>query len=673
MASKSVLPEAGKKNVLITSALPYVNNIPHLGNIVGSVLSADTFARYSRLRGQPTLYICGSDEYGTATETKALEEKVTPEELCSKYHKIHKDVYDWFDISFDIFGRTPTKQQTEIAQDIFTALNRNGYLEEKTTKQPFCEHPEHQAFLADRFVEGTCPICQYNDARGDQCDGCGGLLDPLQLVNPRCKIDGTTPVPRDTKHTFLLLDKLQPEIDRWQQESSTKGKWSQNGINIAQSWIRTGLEPRGITRDLKWGTPVPLPGYEKKVMYVWFDACIGYVSITACYSEEWEKWWRNDDVELYQFMGKDNVPFHTVVFPGSQIGTGQKWTKLHHLSTTEYLNYEGGKFSKSRGVGVFGNNAQATGVPADIWRFYLLSHRPETSDSEFEWAAFISGNNDVLLKNLGNLVNRIVKFTLSKVYGGVVPDYTEYSDALLDEHKRLTNERLAEYVAELDAVKLRAGLVDALAISGLGNKLLQDAGLDNKLAASDPKKCAAVVGLALNHVHLLASLISPYLPATAKNILQQLNAEALQIPDQYSFDTIKPGHKLGEAALLFTQIKAEKEQEWRDAYGGEAARKAKDDAVAAAAAKKEKMKKGKKKEGKEGDVVKPKEVELTPEELEAKKAKKKAEKAAKIARGKAGRPQAVQPADKGKSVEAMEKKEIEEVADGLEKTELHTS
>lgn len=338
--ANEILPIPGKRNILITSALPYVNNIPHLGNVIGSVLSADCFARYCKGRGYQCLFICGTDEYGTATETKALEEKVTPEELCAKYNKIHKAVYDWFEIEFDKWGRTPTQEQTDIAQDIFLELHKNGYLQEKTTLQPFCQNPNHNAFLADRYVEGICPKCGYNDARGDQCDQCGNLLDPLELGEPRCKLDGQTPVARETKHMYLSLDKLQAQIDEWQQKSYKDGQWSSNGFNIAQSWIKTGLEPRGITRDLKFGTPIPLPGYENKVMYVWFDACIGYVSITATYTKEWEKWWRNpEDVQLYQFMGKDNTPFHAVVFPGSQLGTKQKWTMVHHISTTEYLNY----------------------------------------------------------------------------------------------------------------------------------------------------------------------------------------------------------------------------------------------------------------------------------------------------------------------------------------------
>ena len=254
--SKKILPVEGERNVLITSALPYVNNVPHLGNIVGSVLSADVFARFSRARGYNTLYVCGTDEYGTATETKAIEEKVTPKELCDKYYALHSEVYKWFNISFDHFGRTPTKQQTEIAQDIFTKLHKNGYLEEQTTTQPYCE--THKSFLADRFVEGTCPLCAYEDARGDQCDKCGHLLDPLELKNPRCKLDGATPVPRETKHVYLCLDKLQPLEEEWFKKASKEGNWSSNGVQITSSWLKEGLRPRGITRDLKWGTAVPL-------------------------------------------------------------------------------------------------------------------------------------------------------------------------------------------------------------------------------------------------------------------------------------------------------------------------------------------------------------------------------------------------------------------------------
>lgn len=457
---EEILPVEGKNNILITSALPYVNNVPHLGNIIGSVLSADVFSRYSKARGNPTLFVCGTDEYGTATETKAIEEGVTPQELCDKYYKLHKEVYDWFEIAFDHFGRTPTQEQTDIAQDIFTKLHQNGFLKEETTTQPYCE--KHKGFLADRFVEGECPFCGYGDARGDQCDKCGHLLDPFDLINPKCKLDGTTPVAKKTKHTFILLDKLQPAVEKWSKESHEKGHWSENGINITNAWLKEGLKPRGITRDLKWGTAVPLPGYEDKVMYVWFDACIGYVSITATYTKQWEKWWRNpEQVKLYQFMGKDNVPFHTVVFPCSQLGTKEKWTMLNHISTTEYLNYERGKFSKSRGIGVFGSSAKETGISADVWRYFLLLRRPETSDTEFEWDGFIAANNNELVANFGNFVNRILKFVNSeKTYDSVIPAKPSLSDAALSsriqQHIEETNALLHHYREQMDAVHLKS-------------------------------------------------------------------------------------------------------------------------------------------------------------------------------------------------------------------------
>ncbi|KAJ4357885.1 putative methionine--tRNA ligase, cytoplasmic protein rar1 [Didymosphaeria variabile] len=634
---KKILPIDGERNVLITSALPYVNNVPHLGNIVGSVLSADVFARYSRARGYNTLYICGTDEYGTATETKAIEEKVTPEQLCAKYNALHADVYKWFNIGFDHFGRTPTQQQTDIAQDIFTKLHKNGYLEEQTTTQPYCE--THNSFLADRFVEGTCPLCNYDDARGDQCDKCGHLLDPLELIKPRCKLDGATPVPKETKHVYLLLDKLQPLEEEWFAKASKEGNWSSNGVQITSSWLKEGLKPRGITRDLKWGTAVPLEGYENKVMYVWFDACIGYVSITATYTDEWEKWWRNpENVKLYQFMGKDNVPFHTVVFPCSQIGTGDKWTMLNTISTTEYLNYEHGKFSKSRGIGVFGNNAKETGIPSDVWRYYLLSHRPETGDTEFEWKGFIDSNNNELLKNLGNFVNRVIKFVNSKIYNSVVPDYTKFTSEYLGEHKKKVNESLKRYIAESEDVKIRAALSTALHISSLGNTLLQDNKLDNALATNEPDRCAAVVGLALSHIHLLSSLIHPYMPDTTTSILAQLNASFLTIPDDWEARSLPVGHKIGKAAYLFSQIKPEREQEWREQFGGEEARKAKEEKAAKAAAKKA--------------------------EKERKKAKKAA---AKVGEG-------VEASEKGGKGEIpAEKTAVEEVAEGVKQTSLQSS
>lgn len=376
----------------------------------------------------------------------------------------------------------------------------------------------------------------------------------------------------------MALDRLQPQIEAFYNESSMKGAWSGISKDITSAWLNQGLQARSITRDMRWGTEVPLPGYEEKVIYPWFDACIGYVSITASYTEDWEKWWRRpDDVDLFQFLGKDNVVFHSVVFPGTQIGSHNVWTKLHHLSATEYLTYEGGKFSKSRGVGVFGDSAQLTGVPADSWRFYLLSQRPESSDSEFNWDSLISSNNNLLLKNLGNFVNRTMKFLNSRHFERIVPDYTEYHEASFDVLKDEVNVLVSQYIQELDAVKLRAGSATIMQISSKGNAFLQSNGLDNKLAESNRPKCAAVIGLAVNLIHLLAALMSPYIPDSAQSINAMLHADQLLIPEHWTPDSIKPGHKVGEARLLFASIKSEKAEEWRRLFGDEEARKLKEE------------------------------------------------------------------------------------------------
>ncbi|KAL8822021.1 MAG: hypothetical protein Q9223_000012 [Gallowayella weberi] len=604
-STKKILPQEGQRNILITSALPYVNNVPHLGNIVGSVLSADVFSRYHKARGHPTLYICGTDEYGTATETKALEEGVTPRVLCDKYAKVHADIYDWFEIGFDIFGRTSTPKQEEIVQHIFRKLFENGYLVEKASRQPYCE--KHKSFLADRFIEGTCPKCGYDDARGDQCDACGSVdYEPLDLLKPRCKLDpDVTPIPRDTRHIHLRLDKLQVEIENWSQKASSTGNWSKNGKLITESWLKLGLRDRGISRDLRWGVPIPLDVfsdksdqeiYQDKVFYVWFDACIGYVSITANYTDDWEKWWRNpEDVQLYQFMGKDNVPFHTVIFPGSQIGTRERWTMLHHLSTTEYLNYEKGKFSKSRGIGVFGNNARDTNVPADVWRYYLLNNRPENGDTQFEWKAFIDQNNNELLAKLGNFVNRVMKLVNSKIYNSIIPDYTaRHEDPAFDEAKAEINAYLKQYLMDLESVSLRAGLQTAMHIAQAGNNFLQSNRFDNKLVASEPEKASAVTGIAINLIYLCASIFEPYLPATSRSILEQLQAPFLVIPDHWTADDIKPGHQIGKAKYLFSQIDPRKEDEWRTLFGGTQAERLKTEEEAARAAAKKAASKARK-------------------------------------------------------------------------------
>lgn len=582
--TSTAAPIPGTRNILITSALPYVNDKPHLGNIIGSVLSADVFARYCRARGVNTLYIGGTDEYGTATEIRASQERCTPKELCDRFHAFHADSYRWFNISFDKFGRTTTQNQTQIAQHIFSRVNENGHLDERVTSRLYCE--AHKQFLADRYVVGKCPHCG-KDARGDECDACGSFDDAIQLKNPRCNLKvfhqkgdiracGATPVTRDTTHLFFRLDKLQPQVKDFFYDSAAKGKWSNNGRGQTVGWFEKGLKERSITRDIKFGTPVPpkIQGFEDKVIYNWFDAPIGYVSITAEHTDEWRKWWqpeRPEDVELYQFIGKDNVFFHSIFFPATQIATGDNWTKVHHLSTTEYLQYEGTKFSKSRGVGVFGDQAKDSGIKSDVWRFYLLHNRPEASDTEFKWDTFIEANNSLLVNNLGNFVYRVIKFVKKPQpggFGGIVPDGSRLrdSDGSVGRWKEHVSSLLDSYLRHLDAVELKAALITTLEISAAGNELAQKG---NRLFKSDKEESGAYLQICLNLIHLLAALLQPFLPDTAESIARQLGVKpVLSIPDAFDCDFIRPGHLLGEAQCLFSKIDPKQAEDWKAQCGG---------------------------------------------------------------------------------------------------------
>lgn len=505
------LPRRGERNVLVTSALPYVNNVPHLGNIIGCVLSADVYARYLRQRRVNVIYMCGTDEYGTATEIKALAEGLTPQQICDKYHAIHRDVYAWFDIRFDQFGRTSTPEQTEIVQAMFWDVHANGYTLTKTTEQLYSE--PLGKFLADRYVQGSCPLCGYDDARGDQCDACGKLLNPTELINPRCVASGTTPVVRTTEHMYIDLPRLAEPLEQWIGKASVDGFWTHNSLMTTNSWLKGGLQPRCITRDLKWGVQVPLDGWGHKVFYVWFDAPIGYISITAAYAgSAWREWWQPEpemDVKLMQFMGKDNIPFHTVIFPATLIASGRPWLRMHHISTTEYLNYEEGKFSKSRGTGVFGDSVQETGIPVCVLRYYLLATRPEASDSAFRWDDLAAKNNNELLANLGNFVNRATTFTKAK-FGGLVPEHQGLGGDAERKLVREVNESLKQYHAALENVSLREGLRIAMVLSRLGNAYLQDAA-PWKSIKLDPPAAATCCAVALNLCRLLAVVFEPYM------------------------------------------------------------------------------------------------------------------------------------------------------------------
>ncbi|GAB4844078.1 hypothetical protein Ancab_014042 [Ancistrocladus abbreviatus] len=577
------LPRPGKRNILITSALPYVNNVPHLGNIIGCVLSADVFARYCRLRGYNAIYICGTDEYGTATETKAMEENCTPQEICDKYHAIHREVYEWFDIDFDKFGRTSTPQQTEICQAIFKKLLENNWLSENTMQQLYCGRCER--FLADRLVEGACPIpgCNYESARGDQCEKCGNLLNPTELINPRCKACQTTPHIRDTNHLFLELPLLKDKLEEYINKTSEVGSWSQNAIHVTNGWLKEGLKSRCITRDLKWGVPVPHEKFKDKVFYVWFDAPIGYVSITACYTEDWEKWWKNpENVELYQFMGKDNVPFHTVMFPSTLLGTGENWTLMKSISVTEYLNYEDGKFSKSKGVGVFGNDAKDTNIPVAVWRYYLLTNRPEVSDTLFTWADLQAKLNNELLSNLGNFINRVLSFIAKpsgQGYGSVVPDASgAESHALTQTLYEKVGKHVEQYIEYMEKVKLKQGLKTVMSISGEGNSYLQESQFW-KLYKEDKPSCAIVVRTSAGLVYLLACLLEPFMPSLSLEVHKQLNIPA---ESQWSlcnergdieiarklWEILPDGHIIGKPEPLFKELKDEEVEFYRKKFAG---------------------------------------------------------------------------------------------------------
>jgi len=573
------------KRKLITSALPYVNNVPHLGNLI-QVLSADVFARFCRIRGYETLYVCGTDEYGTATETKASEEGLSPRQLCDRYYTIHDDIYRWFHIAFDKFGRTSTPIQTEVTQDIFKKLDAAGFIIEREIEQLYCSSCER--FLADRYVLGVCPHCASSNARGDQCEDCGKLLDPTELKDPKCSSCSSTPKAEKTKHLYIDLPKIKDRLEAWIKVASVNGFWANNAIQMTQAWIRDGLRERAITRDLKWGIPVPKAGYEKKVFYVWFDAPIGYISITGNLGEErggdWRSfvdyWWKSPaETELFQFIGKDNIPFHTVIFPSSLLGSGDNWTTLHHMSSSEYLNYESGKFSKSRGIGVFGNDVMETGIPADVWRFYIFYNRPEKSDALFTWKDFQEKVNGELIGNLGNLVNRTLSF-VSRYYDGKIPGANSPGDAEFWRTVRGYEEKAAAF---LDRADLRDAFYQVFELSSFANKSFQD-GEPWRKRKGDPSDLkegpAAAEALIRNLCYVvrdLAVMMHPYMPQAAEQIASFFGLSFgtgfvyKKEAGKLSWDDLgKPEglDRVVKCEVLFAKLEDEKIDELRERYSG---------------------------------------------------------------------------------------------------------
>jgi methionyl-tRNA synthetase len=548
------------KKILVTSALPYVNNVPHLGTMI-CVISADVYTRFLRLMHKDVISVLGTDEHGTTSETKAIEEGLTPKQLCDKYSALQKEIYDWFNCEFDCWGRSSSKENAETTIEVFNKLHQNGYISEDTLEQLYCE--QDKRFLADRFVEGECPKCHYANARGDQCESCGNLLDAKELINPKCKICKTKPIVKASRHLFIDLPKIEPKLKEWMK--SVEGGWSGNARTMTEAWLKEGLRQRCITRDLKWGIKVPLKGFEDKVFYSWFDAPIGYIGITReikSENDEWRKWWfNNNEVKLVQFMGKDNIPFHTILFPAFCIGTNDPYTLMKEISVNEYLNYEGGQFSKSRNVGVFGDDAQSTGIPADVFRYYLMINRPEKSDTEFSWKDFQIKHNAEIVGNLANLVNRTVVF-LNRNYESTIPESSlEDKDQALLEDIRAIEKKISNLIETID---IKEALKEVMHISKLGNQYLQD---NEPWKNPDKQRNATTLAVLANIVKDLAILISPYMPLAANSIKEQLNISRLDWDDLGKL-TLHPGHKISNAQLLFKKIEDKDVNEFRERFSG---------------------------------------------------------------------------------------------------------
>lgn len=540
------------QKTIVTSALPYVNNVPHLGTLV-CVLSADVYSRYLKLKNEDAISVCGTDEHGTTAEVKALEEGLTPRQLVDKYFKIHKKIYEWFECNFDCFGRTSSEENKEITIDIFNKLDKNSCIKEETIEQLFC--PKCSKFLADRFVEGKCPNCGYENARGDQCENCGKLLNATELLNAKCKTCGAKPIIKESRHLFIDLPKLAPKLKAWIKKAEKN--WSENAKTMTAAWLKEGLKPRCITRDLEWGIKVPKKGFENKVFYSWFDAPIGYIGITKEAGKDWKKYWLDPKTRLVQFMGKDNIPFHTILFPAFLIGAGDSYALVSDLSVNEYLNYETGKFSKSRNEGVFGDDAVETGIPADVWRYYIIVNRPEKADTVFDWKDFQSKINNELVANIGNLVNRTIVF-INNFFDGKVPK-SELKASDKEFIKKIGKEQ-KKALELLDKIELKDALKQIMQISKFGNQYFQE---------KEPWKTkdrAAIYVLA-NFVKDLAVLISPFMPASSASIKKQLNIEKLEL-DELGKLSLKEGHKIGKAELLFNKLEDKKMEEFKNMFAG---------------------------------------------------------------------------------------------------------
>ncbi|WP_417628869.1 methionine--tRNA ligase [Pararhodobacter aggregans] len=566
--------------ILITSALPYINGIKHLGNLVGSQLPADLYARYMRARGHEVMFICATDEHGTPAELAAAKAKKPVADYCAEMHEVQADLAAGFRLSFDHFGRSSSPQNHKLTQHMAGRLKAAGLISEVSEKQVYSNADGR--FLPDRYIEGTCPNCGYDRARGDQCENCTKQLDPTDLINPRSAISGSTDLEvRETKHLFLRQRDMRDQLRDW---IKSKKDWPILTTSIALKWLDDGdgLQDRGITRDLDWGIPVKdgqaeWPGMEGKVFYVWFDAPIEYIAATAEWAEAqglgdeaWERWWRIDkgagDVRYIEFMGKDNVPFHTLSFPATLMGSGEPWKLVDYIKSFNYLNYDGGQFSTSQGRGVFMDQALSI-LPPDFWRWWLLSHAPESSDSEFTWENFQASVNKDLADVLGNLVSRVTKFCRSK-FGEVVPD----GGSLGPREEKLVadlTEKLRSYEALMEAMEVRKSSAELRALWVLGNEYLQEAAPWSTFK-TDPELAAAQVRLALNLIRLYAVVSQPFIPDAAQAMMDAMGCSDWSWPGEVgaALSLLPAGHAFTTPEVLFAKITDEAREDWQSRFAG---------------------------------------------------------------------------------------------------------
>jgi methionyl-tRNA synthetase len=563
---------------LITSAIPYINGIKHLGNLVGSQLPADLFARYQRARGNEVLFLCATDEHGTPAELAATKAGKPVAEYCAEMHEVQSKIADGFGLSFDHFGRSSSAQNQSLTQHFAGVLADQNLIAEVSETQMY-SHADGR-YLPDRYIEGTCPNCGFDSARGDQCDNCTKQLDPVDLINPHSTISGSTDLEmRETKHLYLRQSQMKDQLEAW---IDSKTDWPVLTTSIAKKWLNDGdgLQDRGITRDLDWGVPVKRgdadwPGMEGKVFYVWFDAPIEYIAcsqewVDAGKGNDWQRWWRTDqgadDVTYTQFMGKDNVPFHTLSFPATILGSGETWKLVDYIKSFNYLNYDGGQFSTSRGRGVFMDQALEI-LPADYWRWWLLSNAPESSDAEFTWENFQANVNKDLADVLGNFVSRITKFCRSK-FGEVVPEGGSYGE---QEAKLIADitARLRDYETHMNAIDVRKAAAELRAIWVAGNEYLQSSAPWSTFK-EDPETAAAQVRLGLNLIRLYAVLSAPFIPSTAARMMEAMQASDDTWPSDVAeaLSHLTAGHEFSVPDVLFAKITDEQREEWQDRFAG---------------------------------------------------------------------------------------------------------